>query len=145
MRIFHKLIHEKKGQATVEFALIFALLVLPFLIGVLEVGWLFYGRITLNSMVREGVRAAAVPPLEYNQIPGFNIEDYVMGVANNYDFSDLTILDVDVSGFTNNLEPNVTVLVTAKMEPLLGVIAGDGKLIGADKLIWEASAVMRKE
>lgn len=145
MRALRKLIYEKKGQATIEFALVFAFVILPFIIGIFEVGWLFYGRITLNSMVREGVRAAAVPPLEYNKIPGFNIEDHVRDVANNYDFTSLTILDVDVSGFADISEPDVNVVITARMEPLLGAIAGPGKLIGEDKLTWEAHAVMRKE
>lgn len=55
------IIRHQKGQALVEFALVMPILIF-FLLGVAEFGWLLNAQISITSAAREGVRAAAVLP-----------------------------------------------------------------------------------
>lgn len=54
---------DEKGQSLVEFALVLPILLL-FLLGIIEFGWLLNAQISLTSAAREGARLAAVEKIE---------------------------------------------------------------------------------
>lgn len=49
----------ERGQAMVEFALVLPVLVL-FLCGIIDFGWIFYNQIAINNGCREGARYAVI-------------------------------------------------------------------------------------
>lgn len=127
-----KLIKNRKGQGIVEFALV-APFIFMLILGMIEFGWLLNGRITLNSALREGARVAAVDQTQKL------IED---AVINNAKLSGLSINKVTYNILPDDYienEHNVEVLIEAKMQPLLGLF------VDKDGVVWDVSAIMRKE
>lgn len=59
MNKWNRITKEEKGQSLVEFALLLPVLML-IILGIIEFGFMFNAKITLNSAAREGARVYAV-------------------------------------------------------------------------------------
>lgn len=113
MNRFFKLKKNEKGQSMVEFALVLPLLIL-IVIGIIDFGWLFNGKITLTSAAREGARVAAIIKNETTATAAIN---------ETADLSGLTINSVQysyINGGINNVN-RVMVKVEGSMNPLVGL------------------------
>ena len=58
-RLFRRLGQDDRGAELIEFAIVI-LLLLVFLFGIIEFGWIFNGYITLEAAAKEGARLAVV-------------------------------------------------------------------------------------
>lgn len=122
----------EKGQAIVEFALVFPILML-LILGIIEFGWLFNGKLILTSAAREGARVVAVTKSEAKA-------DAAVRETSDLTRSGLTNLHVDISyviGGPNDVNRS-RVLVTAEMDPLIGLFVSTPVNI-------KAEAYMRQE
>ncbi|TJX14162.1 pilus assembly protein [Tissierella creatinini] len=128
-RLF-RLRKNEKGQSLVEFALVLPLLIL-IVVGIIEFGWLFNGKITLTSAAREGARVAAILKDETTATSAVNQTAALSG---------LTITDVDynyITGGPYNVN-KVRVTVEGSMDPLVGLFI-------SGPVSMEADAYMRVE
>lgn len=103
----------EKGQSIVEFALVLPVLIL-ILVGIIEFGWLFNGKITLTSAAREGARVAAIIKNETTATAAVNETANLSGLTiNSVQYSYIT-------GGPNNVN-RVKVEVEGSMNPLVGM------------------------
>lgn len=132
-----KLIKGEKGQSLVEFAIVLPVLML-FLLGIIEFGWLFNAKITLTSAAREGARIYA--------IEGNNqtlVEDAVNKATSNLIVNKIEVdksIGVVLSEETTT-SGNIRmakVVITAEVIPLI-------KLIVKNNVTMKAEASMRIE
>ncbi len=72
--------HSSSGQAIVEFALVFPLLLI-LLLGIIEFGLLFYNKAVITNASREGARVGIVNQDRGNLNP---INANILGAVNNY-------------------------------------------------------------
>lgn len=130
-RLF-KFRENEKGQAIVEFALVLPILML-LILGIIEFGWLFNGKLILTSAAREGARVVAVTKSEGKA-------EAAVRETSDLTRSGLTNLHVDISYVIEG--PNDVnrsrVLVTAEMDPLIGLFVSTPVNI-------KAEAYMRQE
>lgn len=130
-------IKTESGQSLVEFALVIPVLLL-FIMGILEFGWLLNAKITLTGGAREGARAAVVSTVN-RDIRAFNAtKESVEGV------SGITLINdsdhysyYEVEDTVNNVR-NAVVEITGNVKPLIGIFVSDPFQI-------VAKAVMRIE
>lgn len=102
-----KFIKNEKGQSIIEFALILPILIF-LLMGIIEYGWLFNGKITLTSAAREGARVVAITKNQSKATDAVTKAIVGSGLTNiNVSYS-----DVDTE--------NVKVTVNAKLIPIVG-------------------------
>lgn len=130
LRNFYTLKRNDKGQSLVEFALVLLPLML-IIMGIMEFGWLFNGKITLTSSAREGARVAIVS--NDDDLAKDAVIRHVSGSAVTVDVNDIVI----TPGKHGNLEW-VKVNVTGEIEPLVGFFI-------KNVFTLEAQAEMRKE
>ena len=81
------------GQELVEFALIFALLIL-FIFGILDLGRLFFTTITIVNSAREGARYAMLYP---DDLPGIIAATQLEAAGSGIDLTDPGISSISVS------------------------------------------------
>lgn len=122
----------EEGQSLVEFALVLLPLLL-LLLGIIEFGWLFNGKITITSSAREGARVVAVEKDE--SLATATILEHVDG-------SGITIPAGGIS-FTYGSDAggnatDVTVGVSGQVEPLVGFFI-------TEPVSMSGRAVMRME
>ena len=118
-----------KGQSLVEFALLlFPMLLL--VLGVIEFGWLFNGKIILTSAAREGARVAIVSNDEEAKDM---VLLHVSGTAIKVEKK-----DVDIKPFSNGNIKWKQVTVGGKIDPLVGFFINE-------PFYMEARAEMRNE
>lgn len=130
-------IKAESGQSLVEFALVIPVLLL-FILGILEFGWLLNAKITLTGGAREGARAAVVSTVNRNTRAFNAAKESVEGVSgitlindsNHYKY-------YEVEDTVNNVR-NAVVEITGNVKPLIGVFVNDPFQINA-------KAVMRIE
>ena len=107
------------------------------ILGVLEYGWLLYGKITINSAVREGARASTVVKADLIQTTAATAVNKTLGISDggaiNGPFKNRSI---NASLVDSN--KNVEVNVSTKMDALIGIYV-------ADKVEMSAKAYMRWE
>ncbi len=118
----------KKGQSLVEFALVMPIL-LSLILGMLEFGWIFNGKITLTSAAREGARTAIV--YETAAAASTPVQS---AVEKSSGVSSLTSISAITTFETNKAK----VVVTAQIKPLVGLFV-------QDTVDLSAAAVMRLE
>ena len=132
-----KNIKNEKGQSLVEFALVVPILLI-FILGILEFGWLLNAKITLTSAAREGVRAAVVSTVS-RDTRAFNAAsesvDGVSGITLINDADHYSYYEVEDT--LNNVR-NAVVEITGNVNPLIGIFVDDPFQISA-------KAVMRIE
>jgi Flp pilus assembly protein TadG len=128
--------HES-GQSLVEFALVVPVLLL-FILGILEFGWLLNAKITLTGGAREGARAAVVSTVNRNTRAFDAARESVEGV------SGITLINdsdhykyYEVEDTVNNVR-NAVVEIKGNVKPLIGMFVNDPFEINA-------KAVMRIE
>lgn len=130
MERIRSIVKEESGQSIVEFALILPVLML-IVVGIIEFGWLFNGKITLTSAAREGARVAAIVKNETTATAAIN---------ETADLSGLTVTDVDydyIAGGPNSVN-RVKVSVEGRMNPLVGLFI-------SGPVDMESEAFMRME
>lgn len=137
MRLFKRVLDERKGQGLVEFGLVIPI-VLIFLLGIVEFGWLFNAKITLTSAAREGARAAVVSSVDQRNRAYLASVDSVAGtsgikIKNDDDHFSLSI----EQDFMNNIN-NVVIFIKGEVEPIVG-------LFFKGPVTIESRAVMRIE
>ncbi|MBO1265976.1 pilus assembly protein [Proteiniclasticum sp. SCR006] len=109
-------IHKKEeGQGLVEFALVLPILLL-FLLGIIEFGWLFNARISLTSAAREGARVAAVSNINHQA----KAEEAVTSSLSGASGVVVTSVGYDSDIDTLNNIRNVIIEVNGQVEPLIG-------------------------
>ncbi len=128
-RLF-RLRKNEKGQSMVEFALILPVLIL-IVAGIVDFGWLFWGKMTLTSAAREGARVYAV------------LNDTTKATAAINATNDLSKLIIGTPGFSNidggaTDVDKVKIELEGTMEPLFGLFI-------KDDVTMKATAVMRQE
>lgn len=69
MRLFKKLIKDKRGQAMVELALVLPILII-LVFGITEFGRIFHSYLLITNASREGARFGIVDPLDTTSIKG---------------------------------------------------------------------------
>ena len=117
MKKIRSIIKEESGQSIVEFALVLPVLML-IVVGIVEFGWLFNGKITLTSAAREGARVAAIVK---------NQETATLAVNQTANLSGLTIEEVKyviIDGGLDDVD-KVKVTVRGSMEPLISLFIDD--------------------
>ena len=113
MRKIRSIIKEESGQSIVEFALVLPVLML-IVVGIVEFGWLFNGKITLTSAAREGARVAAIVKNETTATAAINETADLSGLT-------VTLIDYDyIAGGPNSVN-RVKVSVEGRMNPLVGL------------------------
>lgn len=130
MKGIKSFLKEESGQSIVEFALILPVLML-IVVGIIEFGWLFNGKITLTSAAREGARVAAIVKNETTATAAIN---------ETADLSGLTVTDIDydyITGGPNSVN-RVKVSVEGRMNPLVGLFI-------SGPVDMESEAFMRME
>jgi len=105
----------EKGQGLVEFALVLPILLL-FLLGIVEFGWLFNARISLTSAAREGARVAAVSNINHQAKATEAVESALSGTSGVVIISVGYDSDIDT---LNNIR-NVIIEVNGEVNPLIG-------------------------
>jgi Flp pilus assembly protein TadG len=139
MKILKSLLGMKNesGQSLVEFALVVPVLLL-FILGILEFGWLLNAKITLTGGAREGARAAVVSTVNRNTRAFEAARESVEGV------SGITLINdsdhykyYEVEDTVNNVR-NAVVEIKGNVKPLIGMFVNDPFQINA-------KAVMRIE
>lgn len=139
MKIFRSLlgIKNESGQSLVEFALVVPILLL-FILGILEFGWLLNAKITLTGGAREGARAAVVSTVNRDTRAFEATRESVEGV------SGITLINdgdhfkyYEVEDTVNNVR-NAVVEFKGNVKPLIGIFVDDPFQINA-------KAVMRIE
>lgn len=125
------------GQSLVEFALVIPIL-LVFILGILEFGWLLNAKITLTGGAREGARAAVVSTVSRETRAFDATKKSVEGV------SGITLINdsdhfkyYEVEDTVNNVR-NAVVEFKGNVKPLIGLFVDDPFQINA-------KAVMRIE
>lgn len=148
----------ESGQSLVEFALIVPLLIL-IVLGIIEFGWIFNGKITTTSAAREGARVAAVPAGTDVRIKSA-VDNHISGLSGFFfvenpnpdegplykSKSDLDAASIPLNGVSAAVEygqnaegvKQVTVYVRGIMEPLVGILVRDEQELAS-------RAIMRKE
>ena len=100
-KLLRKLMSDQRGATLVEFALV-VLLLLTFLFGIIEFGWIFHGRITISGAVREGARVAIVSNHSSNSQENIETEvkNAVLAHAGTFDLipEDINIVYKDANG-----------------------------------------------
>lgn len=113
MKKIRSIIKEESGQSIVEFALVLPVLML-IVVGIVEFGWLFNGKITLTSAAREGARVAAIVKNETTATAAINETADLSGLT-------VTLIDYDyIAGGPNSVN-RVKVSVEGRMNPLVGL------------------------
>ena len=125
-KFFGRCKKNEKGQTLVEFALVLLPLML-IVLGIIEFGWLFSGRIILTGAAREGARTAAVGK-DYDEIKDA-VEGHIGNTGITLDLSSPTV----IAGLEE-----ITVIVSGDMEPLVGFFV-------QNSFNMQGQAVMRKE
>lgn len=131
--------HES-GQALVEFALILPIMVL-ILSAIIDFGWVFFNKLSLQSLCRDGARAGIVCQ------DTSMLRDTVMNKMRSEAFIDLddpttTIVSIFNSDFLNPTDGDVEVYITYKLKLLTPM----GKFIfGSNIISINASSKMKAE
>ena len=130
MKRIKSIIKEESGQSIVEFALVLPVLML-IVVGIVEFGWLFNGKITLTSAAREGARVAAIVKNETTATSAINEAADLSGLT-------VTVIDYDyITGGPNSVN-RVKVSVEGRMNPLVGLFI-------SGPVDMESEAFMRME
>jgi len=122
----------EKGQSMVEFALVLPVLLL-ILIGIIDFGWAFNGKITLTSAAREGARVAAIIK---------DVDTAKTAVKNTSKLSGLSVTNDDIKieyidGGLDDVD-KVKITINVEMEPLVGLFI-------TEPIEMESIAFMRVE
>jgi len=128
-----KLRKEERGQSLVEFVLVLPILLL-FVLGIIEFGWLFNARISITSAAREGARVAAVTNINHQAKAEEVVVDSLDGTSG---------IQVTGVGYATEIDTlnnicNVIIEVNGQVEPLIGFF-----VTGPQPM--EAKATMRIE
>lgn len=139
-RVWYRIYHDHHGQALVEFALVLPLLLL-FLFAIIQMGFLFYGFISIEQGARIGVRAASLGESSnqigcaiYQQVNSglFPSNTTVYWTANYYNNNSPSngagSEDTSPSDSTSSSTPTVVLRVSTSY-PLLLNIPGFGKTV----------------
>ncbi|WP_037913708.1 TadE/TadG family type IV pilus assembly protein [Sulfobacillus thermosulfidooxidans] len=142
-RVWYHIYHDHHGQALVEFALVLPLLLL-FLFAIIQMGFLFYGFISIEQGARIGVRAASLGESSnqigcaiYQQVnsglfPSNTAVYWTATYYNNNSSSNASQTsdskDSSPSGSTSSSTPTVVLRVSTSY-PLLLNIPGFGKTV----------------
>lgn len=110
-----KLRKDENGQSLVEFALVVPVLLL-FLLGIVEFGWLFNAKISLTSAAREGARVAAVSNINHQAKAEEAVESALSGTSG---------VDVISVGYESEIDTlnnirNVIIEVNGQVDPIIG-------------------------
>lgn len=124
---------EEKGQSLVEFALLLPVLML-IILGIIEFGFMFNAKITLNSAAREGARVYAVSKVETEVNQAVND---TLGYLGPGDTIVKTYKDLDT---TSGIKM-ASVTITKKVDFLTNFFDA---LLG-DSIVMESEASMRVE
>ena len=120
-----------RGANLVEFALVTTFVLLPLLVGVVDIGRAFYAYVTITNAAREGARMASKLPYDNNYTEAYIIgvvEDQVRGEPSMPTFNWDTI-DVDIKGLGGAPGQAVAVTASFEFETILGGIVGIGGTI----------------
>lgn len=132
-----KRIKSESGQSLVEFALVIPILLI-FILGILEFGWLLNAKITLTSAAREGVRAAVVSTVSRDTRAFNAVSESVDGVSGITLINDADHYSYyEVEDTINNVR-NAVVEIKGNVKPIIGIFVDDPFEINA-------KAVMRIE
>lgn len=126
----------ESGQAMVEFALVLPILLI-FLCGIIDFGWIFYNQIAINNACREGARYASVHYTQYLSAPGTlqtNTTNWVSDSATGITTPLEITLDTGTSG-------QVTVTVKESVPVLTGITS----LVIGDNVDLTATSIMKTE
>lgn len=115
MNKYIKIHRKEEGQGLVEFALVLPILLL-FLLGIVEFGWLFNARISLTSAAREGARVAAVSNINHQA----KAEAAVISALSGSSGVVVTNVGYDSDIDTLNNVRNVIIEVDGQVVPLIG-------------------------
>lgn len=124
------LIKNKSGQALVEFSIILPL-ILALILGMIEFGWIFNGKITVTSAAREGARVAVIYESDTQATDAVD-----KAVKRSTEGTSLKDVESDVD--FNETTRSAIVTVTAKISPIVG-------LYFSEDIELEAKAEMRIE
>jgi len=139
MKIFKlfKKFDKQNGQSLVEFALVMPILLI-FIMGMIEYGWILNAKINLTSAAREGIRTAVVSTDDRSTKAFTAASTAVSGV------SGLTLINdtqhykyYEVLDEVDNVR-NAVVEIKGNVKPIVGIFVGDPFVI-------ESKAVMRIE
>jgi Flp pilus assembly protein TadG len=111
---------DRKGQALVEFALVVPLLLL-FLLGIIQMGLLFNGFITIQQAARIGVREASLGDSPKQAIINQVNQDNIFPVDTPVKWTVTGPSSSTTSTTTSNLPQTVTVSVAAHYPLLIGI------------------------
>lgn len=124
----------ESGQSLVEFALVVPIL-LVFILGILEFGWLLNAKITLTSAAREGIRAAVVSTVSRDTRAFEAANNAVTGV------SGITLINdsehysyYEVTDTANDIR-NAVVEFKGNVKPLVGFFVDDPFVINAKAIM----------
>lgn len=136
MGVFLKFKREERGQGLVEFALVLPIL-LALVLGIIEFGWALNGKITLNSAVREGARAAAV--YKYTDLADLNGVAQAAVISNSSasglsDQSTKTTVHLNAAYLVDKIE----VEASANFNPIIGLYI-------RETIEMKSKAIMKKE
>lgn len=110
-----KLRKDENGQSLVEFALVVPVLLL-FLLGIVEFGWLFNAKISLTSAAREGARVAAVSNINHQA----KAEEAVKSALSGTSGVDVISVGYESEIDTLNNIRNVIIEVNGQVDPIIG-------------------------
>jgi Flp pilus assembly protein TadG len=134
MKKILKLIRNTDGQALVESALVISFILIPLILGMIDVCWILNRQIILNNAAREGARAAVVCN---NQAEAYSAADTIAK-------SSLTGAKVNDLEFTDGWNNgNAKVILSAPITPIVGFVVIPNPDTGTVTLT--ATAVMRRE
>lgn len=132
-----KRLMKDSGQGLIEFAIVVPILLI-FLLGILEFGWLLNAQITMTSAAREGARTAVVS--------SFDRENRAFDAANRAveGVSGILLIDdpehfrcYEETDVVNNVL-NIVVELKGEVKPIVGIFVDDPFII-------HGRAVMRLE
>lgn len=132
-----KKLKTESGQSLVEFALVVPIL-LVFILGILEFGWILNAKITLTSAAREGVRAAVVTNVDRSSRAFDAAKESVTGVSGITLINDSSHYTYSEEEDTVNNIRNAIVVIKGNVKPIIGLFVDDPYVISA-------KAVMRIE
>ncbi len=132
-----KKLKNESGQSLVEFALVVPIL-LVFILGILEFGWLLNAKITLTSAAREGVRAAVVSTVSRDTRAFNAANEAVTGVSGITLINDSAHYNYYEEEDTVNNIRNAVVEIKGNVEPIIGLFVDNPFVINS-------RAVMRIE
>ncbi|MDD2371738.1 MAG: TadE/TadG family type IV pilus assembly protein [Firmicutes bacterium] len=136
MKLIRSLKRENKesGQSLVEFALVIPILLI-FILGILEYGWLLNAKITLTSAAREGVRAAVVSTVSRDSRAFDAADKAVTGTSGITLVNDSTHYNYYEEEDTVNNVRNAIVEIKGNVKPLIGIFVDDPFEINAKAIM----------